>query len=253
MNLFSGDSCVGDNDCPGNLKCLGDYCACPKHLQQVSTFCIGICFYDLIFFVFYIYLFFLTLIALLYNCSSTNPCPSNQECVLTNGNQNNGMCTCPRGFSLSLDGICKDIDECEQTKNICGLGATCTNSIGSYKCLCPFGGDPYGEGCLSEYVREGCLQDIDCVIDKACIDGKCINPCLETKNNCGQNAVCSVKNHQKECNCKPLFFGDPYSICRKPVGCLSDQNCPGNLICLPDHECGCAFGYERQMDYCISK
>ena len=38
---FLGDSCVNDNDCPGNLKCLGDYCGCPKHLQQHSAFCIG--------------------------------------------------------------------------------------------------------------------------------------------------------------------------------------------------------------------
>ena len=194
----------------------------------------------------------LLLSAQIVNCSSIQSCPPNQECVITNGDQNYGMCTCPRGFALTLDGSCNDIDECEQNKNICGSGATCTNLAGSYKCSCPFGGDPYGEGCLGEYVREGCSQNIDCELDKACIEGKCINPCLE-KNSCGQNAVCSVKNHQKECNCRPLFFGDPYSICRKPVGCLSDQNCPGNLVCLPDQECGCPAGSQRQMDYCISK
>lgn len=131
------------------------------------------------------------------------------------------------------------------------MGATCTNQAGGYKCSCPFGGDPYGGGgCAGEY-REGCLQNSDCELDKACIDGKCINACLE--NSCGQNAVCSVKNHQKECNCRPLFFGDPYTICRKPVGCLSDLNCPGNLVCLADQECGCPEGHQRQMDYCISK
>ncbi|KAI2804698.1 hypothetical protein BLOT_003686 [Blomia tropicalis] len=222
------DSCVNDNDCPGNLKCLGDYCGCPKHLQQHSAFCI----------------------AELVNCSSTQPCPLNQECVATNGNLNYGMCTCPRGFALSIDGSCKDIDECEQNRNICSVGATCTNLVGSFKCSCPFGGDPYGEGCLGDYVREGCLHDSDCELDKACIDSKCINPCLEN-NACGQNAVCTAKNHQKECNCRPLFFGDPNVICRKPVGCLSDHNCPGNLICLPDQqECDIDECEEEQIVSC---
>ena len=36
------DSCTIDADCPGNLRCIaGDYCGCPKHLQQESIFCIG--------------------------------------------------------------------------------------------------------------------------------------------------------------------------------------------------------------------
>lgn len=161
------------------------------------------------------------------------------------------MCTCPRGFALTIDGSCNDIDECELNRDICGSGATCTNLPGSFKCSCPFGGDAYHEGCLAEY-REGCVQNSDCELDKACVDGKCLNLCLE-KDSCGQNAICTVKNHVKECNCKALFFGDPYSICRKPVGCLSDLNCPGNLVCLADQECGCPPGAQRQMDYCISK
>lgn len=238
---------MGDNDCPGNLKCLGEYCGCPKHLQQTSTFCIGM------FWLFYLsilfnFIYFCT--AQTLNCSSSHPCPANQECVvLAGGDLHAGICTCPRGFALTMDGSCKDIDECELNPNLCGVGATCTNQPGGYKCSCPFGGDPYG-GCAGEY-REGCLVNSDCELDKACIGGKCINACLE--NSCGHNAVCSVKNHQKECNCRPLFFGDPYTICRKPVGCLSDLNCPGNLVCLADQECGCPDGHQRQMDYCISK
>ncbi|OTF74074.1 hypothetical protein BLA29_010772, partial [Euroglyphus maynei] len=184
------------------------------------------------------------------NCSIHNSCPSNQECVFINGNTYEGICICPRGFQLSLDGSCKDIDECQQNQNICGSGAICTNLIGSYKCSCPFGGDPYNEGCLTDNFREGCFMDNDCDADKACVETKCINPCLK-ENSCGQNAICTVRNHRKECNCRPLFFGDPYSICRKPVECLSDNNCPGNLVCMSDQKCDCPLGYERQLDYCI--
>lgn len=190
-------------------------------------------------------------IATIVNCSSTISCPSNQECVFANGDLSHGLCTCPRGFALSVDGSCKDIDECQLNANICSTGAICTNLIGSFKCSCPLGGDPYGEGCLGELVREGCFHDSDCDSMKACIDGQCISPCLK-ENSCGQNSVCSVKDHHKECNCRPQFFGDPYTVCRKPLECHSDYNCPGNLICLPDHKCGCQTGYERQLDYCLS-
>lgn len=191
-------------------------------------------------------------IAYNFNCSSIGSCPPNQECVYINGNQQDGVCICPRGYSLSLDGSCKDIDECQLNQNICGPGAKCTNLLGSYKCSCSFGGDPYNEGCISDHFREGCFLDGDCALDEVCRDSKCINPCLE-ENSCGQNAMCTTRNHQKECNCRPLFFGDPYTICRKPFECVSDNNCPGNLKCLSDHNCGCDLGYERQLDYCISK
>lgn len=187
------------------------------------------------------------------NCTSNEPCPSNQECVLTHGNHNRGMCMCPRGYALSVDGSCKDIDECSQDPTICGPDASCVNQPGSFICNCQYGG-AHGAvgGCASEY-REGCIHNDDCTADKACIDSKCMSPCAES-GACGQNALCTVRNHVKECNCRPFYFGDPQNICRKSVGCTSDLTCPGNLICnTNEHECGCPQGYQRQLDYCISK
>ena len=36
-----GDSCLTNNDCPGNLHCLGNYCGCPSPFHQESSFCIS--------------------------------------------------------------------------------------------------------------------------------------------------------------------------------------------------------------------
>ncbi|CAG2101907.1 unnamed protein product, partial [Medioppia subpectinata] len=226
------DSCNNNGDCPGNLNCLGDFCSCPKPFQQLSSFCI------------------LTSV----NCSTSNPCPQNQECVHSLSNDLTGFCICPRGFVLTSDGFCRDINECDQQTFPCGPGAICTNTIGNFKCSCPphSSGDPNGDGCFAEAPKQECLHDSDCHEDKACIEFKCLSPCFED-HECGQNAICGVVNHRKECKCKPLYFGNPYEICRKPVECVSDGNCPGNLICLPDNKCGCPPEFERQLDYCSKR
>lgn len=86
------------------------------------------------------------------NCSTSNPCPQNQECVYNGGNDLTGFCICPRGFILTSDGLCRDINECEQQTFPCGPGAQCINTAGSFKCSCPptNSGDPYGEGCFGK-------------------------------------------------------------------------------------------------------
>lgn len=86
------------------------------------------------------------------NCSTSTPCPQNQECVYNGGNSLTGFCVCPRGFVLTSDGFCRDINECDQQTFPCGPGAMCVNTAGSYKCSCPpsSSGDPYGEGCFGK-------------------------------------------------------------------------------------------------------
>lgn len=48
-------------------------------------------------------------------------------------------CTCAIGYMLLMDGrSCKDIDECEETKNPCN-GGKCMNTPGSFSCMCSGG------------------------------------------------------------------------------------------------------------------
>lgn len=39
------------------------------------------------------------------NCSTTNPCPENQECVYTGNGY--GFCICPRGYTMDATGFCR--------------------------------------------------------------------------------------------------------------------------------------------------
>ncbi|KAL3848098.1 hypothetical protein ACJMK2_018977 [Sinanodonta woodiana] len=65
---------------------------------------------------------------------------------------NTGHCICRKGYIMSKDGRCEDINECTEGVGTCDISAGCFNKMGSYECLCA--GDYYGDGksckeCLS--------------------------------------------------------------------------------------------------------
>ncbi|UYV71427.1 dp [Cordylochernes scorpioides] len=223
-------SCGLHRECPGNLQCLGTYCGCPPPFKQIGFFCIMTS----------------------HNCTTTNPCPDNQECVYEGVGSSAGFCVCPRGYVLMASGQCRDLNECEQSPFPCGPGARCYNTIGSYNCQCPPGtiGDPQYTGCTRP---EGmCLSDIDCPSHLSCDLAKqqCYDPCM-VQNPCVYNAECRVVNHEPQCHCRPGFTGDPTSYCYHIHGCKTDYNCPGNLLCLSTGYCGCPAEFRRISDYCI--
>jgi len=112
------------------------------HMYEILKFCFNPCDFNWI----PNYLNLVTSV----NCSTNNPCPQNQECVYSGGNDYTGFCICPRGFVLTSDGLCRDINECDQQTFPCGPGAMCINTAGNFKCACPprSSGDAYGEGCF---------------------------------------------------------------------------------------------------------
>lgn len=82
------------------------------------------------------------------NCSNINPCPKNQECILTSSGY--GYCICPKGFTLEANGFCRDINECTEMEefNLCGPNSECINLPGAYECLCSAGFTGIGKvGC----------------------------------------------------------------------------------------------------------
>ena len=92
--------------------------------------------------------------------------------------------------------------------------------------------------------------------------------CSVTK--CGAGAVCLAKSHIGQCQCPSgLLAGDPTTEGCSSVGCLVNEDCPGdkacnrmdfkcmdvcydacgqNAVCIPDnkhnYDCKCAAGYE---------
>ncbi|KAG6624887.1 putative wall-associated receptor kinase-like 16 [Carya illinoinensis] len=98
-------------------------------------------------------------------CKDAHKNMSSYLCKATNSNcfdSSNGLgylCNCSSGYQGNPylpdeeDDSCQDIDECKDRPNPCNATATCTNTNGSYKCICPKGyeGDgrmpPAGTGC----------------------------------------------------------------------------------------------------------
>lgn len=57
-----------------------------------------------------------------------------------------------------------------------------------------------------------CTSDSECVIEKACIEKRCQNPCA-FDNVCGLNALCRVVMHQPVCHCLTGYEGNPLVLC----------------------------------------
>lgn len=70
-------------------------------------------------------------------------------------------------------------------------------------CLLDYTGTP--PGCRPE-----CTISTECSRDKACINQKCLNPCIDA---CGLNTDCRVINHSPICQCKQRYTGDPFTRC----------------------------------------
>lgn len=139
-NDFTGNSysvcypdemkCSSDKECPGNLMCVDEYdrpqCGCKAPYIREGDYCV----------------------MLSRNCSSTIPCPQNQDCIITNSGF--GYCICPKGFTLEANGQCRDINECVEMAefDLCSSNSECINLPGSYECLCNPGYSGVGKvGC----------------------------------------------------------------------------------------------------------
>lgn len=101
-----------------------------------------------------------------------------------------------------------------------------------------------------------CARNNECPSNKACIEGRCQNPCTSSpKSPCPPEKGCDVMNHKPVCiclkNCSPSL-----SICLRDNGCPSNQacrafrcedpcltaGCPENTPCtVEDHKPICKF------------
>ena len=88
---------------------------------------------------------------------------------------------CPDDYRQSYRVICIDVDECSlPEKNNCHSESTCTNTSGSFTCVCNTGYDGDGVNCT----------DID----------ECSIP---EESNCDAMSTCTNTNGSYECHCNP--------------------------------------------------
>ncbi|XP_047434886.1 adhesion G protein-coupled receptor E5 isoform X2 [Mugil cephalus] len=95
--------------------------------------------------------------------------------------------TCRVGLAKKR-GTCVDIDECNDTRNLCGNDSRCFNTNGSYYCQC----------------NPGYINSKGNNTNFTAVDGQCqdINECNNNKNICGPKASCSNLYGSYVCNCQ---------------------------------------------------
>lgn len=168
--------CVVNSDCPRTKACLQQHCTDP---------CIGTCAQSAI-------------------CHVNNHVP---------------MCTCPdrmhgnafvqcRPNVVMADVVDVPLDPCYPTP--CGPNSQCRvtfNSQATCSCLPGFSG-------TAPMCRPECVLNSDCLPALACLNQKCIDPCVGA---CGRSAMCRPSNHNAICSCQPGYTGDPFLQC-SPIG-----------------------------------
>lgn len=87
----------------------------------------------------------------------------------------------------------------------CGPNSQCRNINKQAVCSCVIGyiGNP-------PTCRPECVTSSECSLVKACINQKCVDPCIGT---CGIRARCEVINHNPICSCPEQHSGDPFTRC----------------------------------------
>lgn len=168
------------------------------------------------------------------NCSKIIALRFSTECRVQN---HIPTCTCLPRYTGDPFIQCVEIIEQPSPKpynpcdpSPCGPNALCDNAVCT--CVKDYFGDPY-IGCRPE-----CTLNTECSPNKACINNRCIDPCIGT---CGSQAICSVTNHIPSCTCPEGYEGDAFISCR-PIVVRDEVNPCSPSPCGPNSMCRISNG-----------
>ncbi|KAI0208521.1 hypothetical protein LSAT2_006799 [Lamellibrachia satsuma] len=151
----------------------------------------------------------------------------------TKCNETTGCAECPDGFKGP---DCQDdIDEC--LNSTCDNQATCSNSIGTFKCVCDSG--------FTQYNATSC-QDLDECDSAPCENGgECekrnFNECESTP--CQHDGVCQDLTNKYRCACVRGFTGKD---CETEIDICESNPCKYGANCTQSvgkYTCSCTAGY----------
>ncbi|XP_010408511.2 fibulin-1 isoform X1 [Corvus cornix cornix] len=147
-------------------------------------------------------------------CRGGGPC--SQQCRDTGSSY---VCSCFVGYQLQPDGItCEDINECITGTHNCGIGQTCVNTLGSFRCQ-----------------RDtSCGTGYELTDDSRCKD---IDECETGTHNCPPDFICQNTPGSFRCRpklqCMSGFIQDALGNCIDINECLStNMPCPAGQICI---------------------
>lgn len=151
------------------------------------------------------------------NQKCIDPCPGtcghNANCLVIN---HNPICTCPTGQQGDPFVHCYTVpfEKPKTPTNPCVPSPCGPNSV------CQIRSDRPVCSCIANYIgnppncRPECVISQECPHNKACVNEKCIDPCI---GNCGQNAKCNVVNHTPFCSCIAGYEGDAFIGCSQII------------------------------------
>ncbi|XP_029913037.1 adhesion G protein-coupled receptor E2-like [Myripristis murdjan] len=150
----------------------------------------------------------------------------------------NGACVCVSGYEIPSTHIptpesygCTDINECEQTADICGSHSSCTNTIGAYNCSCV-------EGFIATDPASPPGGSNPCTDIDECLD-----------NICGDDGSCANNPGSFACTCNQGYHLDPDAspLCQDIDECFNSTVCGPESVCTNEpgtHSCACQDGYK---------
>ncbi|VDM95221.1 unnamed protein product [Thelazia callipaeda] len=234
LNGYVGKNCSQNtNDCLENLCAAGSTCidgmskytcVCPPGKMEKIYCTVRIKHWSL--------LFISGLFCHLDDPCIDQPCRSGAECVADTAN-GDFSCNCMKG--TKGQDCATDINECEESDNLCFNGGICVNTFGSWYCDCPLGySDPY---CMTHSSK---CEPNPCLNGASCLDYASYYECICQDGyygkNCEKNCPTGVKG--RVCKQHRISLNNNYleELFEEQICTL--QNCSakaGNAIC--DSEC----------------
>uniref|UniRef100_A0A8C4VH07 Fibulin-1 n=1 Tax=Gopherus evgoodei TaxID=1825980 RepID=A0A8C4VH07_9SAUR len=209
-------------------------------------------------------------------CRGGGPCT--QQCRDTGSSV---VCSCFVGYQLLSDGVtCEDTNECITGMHNCGIGQTCVNTVGSFRCQretsCGTGYELTEDNhckdidecesgihnCLPDFICQNTPGSFRCRPKLQCMNGfiqdalgNCIdiNECLSINMPCSVGQMCINTDGSYTCQRNVPNCGRGYHLNEEGTRCVDVDECLSpNQLCGDGHvcvnspgsyRCDCRLGY----------
>ncbi|KAK2174775.1 hypothetical protein NP493_778g04036 [Ridgeia piscesae] len=173
--------------------------------------------------------------------------------------------SCYRVWQTPTTGICEDINECASSP--CRNGATCTDAVNSYTCLCVAGYtgkfcEDIDECASSPCENEGTCTDAVNSYTCRCVAGYTGTHCETDIDECASipcehGATCTDAVNSYTCRCVAGYTG---THCETDIDECDSNPCENDATCTDaviSYTCDCVAGYtathcESEIDECTS-